>query len=161
MLDCVISQHLATIDSRPPCVVSCTNDQRLLSFNPTGDPFYPRLSRCSNLAPSSHGEASGSECCNAVTCENVQILLLDQQLRFRSFGCSFNPVQFNMKLLTLFSGLLCASSALAFKKPVKPTLPRAVVEKRVPNQPFSHPEIQKRASRFLTEKTKCMLSQGT
>jgi carboxypeptidase D len=56
-----------------------------------------------------------------------------------------------MKLSNLFNGLLCASSALAFKKP---TLPRHIVERSLPNQEFSHPEIQKRASQFLTEKTK-------
>jgi carboxypeptidase D len=66
-----------------------------------------------------------------------------------------------MKLLNLFSGLLCASSALAFKKPAKPMLPRATIEKRVANQPFSHPEIQKRASRFLTDKTKPFAVNGT
>ncbi|KAJ4992892.1 serine carboxypeptidase [Stagonosporopsis vannaccii] len=66
-----------------------------------------------------------------------------------------------MKLVNLFSGLLCASSALAFRKPVKPALPRSVVERSVPNQPFSHPEIQKRASQFLTEKTKPFAVNGT
>lgn len=65
-----------------------------------------------------------------------------------------------MKLLNLFSGLLCASSALAFKRPEKPTLPRSVVERSVGNQ-FSHPEIQKRASRFLTDKTKAFAVNGT
>lgn len=62
-----------------------------------------------------------------------------------------------MKLFNLFSGLLCASSAVAFKKP---TLPRTVVERSVGNQ-FSHPEIQKRASRFLTDKTKAFAVNGT
>ncbi|KAJ4367869.1 hypothetical protein N0V86_009708 [Didymella sp. IMI 355093] len=62
-----------------------------------------------------------------------------------------------MKLLNLFSGLLCASSAAAFKKP---TLPRSVVERSVGNQ-FSHPEIQKRASRFLTDKTKPFAVNGS
>ncbi|GKT43464.1 putative serine carboxypeptidase [Colletotrichum spaethianum] len=66
-----------------------------------------------------------------------------------------------MRLLTLLSGLLCASSALAFKKPTKPTLPRSVIERRVANQPFSHPEIQKRASRFLTDKTEAFAVNGS
>ncbi|CAJ2505982.1 Uu.00g001120.m01.CDS01 [Anthostomella pinea] len=70
-----------------------------------------------------------------------------------------------MKLsLTLFSSLLCASTALAanslhkrnaFDK-VKPK-----VEKRVAGEPFKHPELQKRASRFLTEKTKEFSVNGT
>ncbi|KAF3011009.1 hypothetical protein E8E13_010830 [Curvularia kusanoi] len=63
-----------------------------------------------------------------------------------------------MKLSNLVSGLLCASSALAFKRP---TLPRSIVERSVPNQGFSHPEIQKRASRFLTEKTKAFAVNGS
>ncbi|KZL69632.1 serine carboxypeptidase [Colletotrichum incanum] len=66
-----------------------------------------------------------------------------------------------MRLLTLFTGLLCASSALAFKKPSKPSFPRSVVERRVANQPFSHPEIQKRASRFLTHKTEAFAVNGS
>ncbi|KZM20207.1 Carboxypeptidase D [Ascochyta rabiei] len=66
-----------------------------------------------------------------------------------------------MKLLNLVSGLLCASSALAFKRPTKHSLPRSVVEKRVANQPFSHPEIQKRASRFLTNKTEAFAVNGS
>lgn len=80
-----------------------------------------------------------------------------QQAAHRSTDCSFRVSVSKMKLLNLFSGLLCASSALAtgFKKPAKPTLPRSIVERRVANQPFSHPEIQKRASRFLTAKTEC------
>lgn len=65
-----------------------------------------------------------------------------------------------MKLLHLFSGLLCASSALALKRPGNPTLHRPVVERSVGND-FSHPEIQKRASRFLTEKTKEFAVNGT
>ena len=64
---------------------------------------------------------------------------------------SFTAIVPEMKLSNLFSGLLCASSALAFKRP---TLPRHIVERSLPNQEFSHPEIQKRASQFLTEKTK-------
>jgi carboxypeptidase D len=63
-----------------------------------------------------------------------------------------------MKLSNLFSGLLCASSALAFKRP---TLPRHIVERSLPNQEFSHPEIQKRASQFLTEKTKAFAVNGS
>jgi carboxypeptidase D len=65
-----------------------------------------------------------------------------------------------MKLLNLFSGLLCISSAFAFKRPEKPTLPRAVIERSIDNQ-FSHPEIQKRASRFLTAKTEAFSVNGT
>ncbi|KAF2677492.1 serine carboxypeptidase-like protein [Lentithecium fluviatile CBS 122367] len=66
--------------------------------------------------------------------------------------------------LTLFSSLLCASTALAasslhkrnvFNK-VKPT-----IEKRMASQPFQHPELQKRADHFLTEKTKAFSVNGT
>lgn len=96
----------------------------------------------------------GPSVSNAVTIENVQILLQRQWTVLRSLVRSFSAILVNMKLLNLVSGLLCASSALAFKRPERPTLPRSVVERSVPNQPFSNPEIQKRASRFLTEKTK-------
>ncbi|TDZ53811.1 putative serine carboxypeptidase [Colletotrichum trifolii] len=66
-----------------------------------------------------------------------------------------------MKFFNLLSGLLCASSALAFKKPKKPTLPRSIIEKRAPHQSFSHPEIRKRASRFLTDKTEAFAVNGS
>lgn len=77
-----------------------------------------------------------------------------------------------MKVLTFFGSLLCASTALAANSPhkrnvfdkVKPiNKAKSILEKHVPNasilerrsanEPFKHPELQKRASRFLTNKT--------
>ncbi|KAK1972508.1 serine carboxypeptidase [Colletotrichum sublineola] len=66
-----------------------------------------------------------------------------------------------MKFLSLFYGLLCASSVGAFKRAAKhrPILPRSPpvkrspVERSVADQPSSHPEPPKRASRFVTDKT--------
>ncbi|CAI6341062.1 unnamed protein product [Periconia digitata] len=66
--------------------------------------------------------------------------------------------------LSLSTSLLYASTALA----IHPFHPRSVhnrvqpkVEKRVAGQNFQHPELQKRASRFLTEKTKEFSVNGT
>ncbi|KAK1993430.1 serine carboxypeptidase [Colletotrichum falcatum] len=62
-----------------------------------------------------------------------------------------------MKLLNLICGLLCASSAEAFKRTTKSraTLPRSVVKRSVADQPLlSRPEPPpKRVSRFATDKT--------
>jgi carboxypeptidase D len=64
-----------------------------------------------------------------------------------------------MKLSLLLSALLGASATLAFKKPLRPhTLPRSVVERHVAREPFANAEIQKRATRFLTDKTQRMFS---
>ena len=57
-----------------------------------------------------------------------------------------------MKLLTCFSALCCASTAFAASRNVF-NKPKPLLEKRTAGQPFKHPEIQKRASRFLTDKT--------
>jgi hypothetical protein len=57
-----------------------------------------------------------------------------------------------MKLLTYLSALCCASTALAASRNVF-NKPKPRIEKRTAGQPFKHPEIQKRASRFLTDKT--------
>lgn len=65
-------------------------------------------------------------------------------------------VNFKMKLLTVFGSLLCASTALAGNSPHKRNVfnkVKPVLEKRVANKPFEHPEIQKRAFSFLTNKT--------
>ncbi|KAF2004042.1 alpha/beta-hydrolase [Amniculicola lignicola CBS 123094] len=72
-----------------------------------------------------------------------------------------------MKFSAVLGAVLCVSTALAETSPhgfrafnrrgaVIPT-----VEKRVANQPFKHPELQKRASRFLTEKTTPFVVNGT
>jgi carboxypeptidase D len=70
-----------------------------------------------------------------------------------------------MKLLSLFSTLLCASTALAESTPHKLGVFRHVkplVEKRVANKPFTHPEIQKRANSFFaTDKSKPFSVNGT
>ncbi|KAF2646446.1 serine carboxypeptidase-like protein [Massarina eburnea CBS 473.64] len=70
-----------------------------------------------------------------------------------------------MKLsLTLFSSFLCASVALAANSPHKRNVFDRVkpkMEKRAAGQPFKHPELQKRASRFLTENTKEFSVNGT
>ncbi|KAF1971057.1 alpha/beta-hydrolase [Bimuria novae-zelandiae CBS 107.79] len=58
--------------------------------------------------------------------------------------------------LSILSSLLYASAALAGSSPYKRNVfhkHKPTVEKRVANQPFRHPELQKRASSFLTEKT--------
>jgi len=70
-----------------------------------------------------------------------------------------------MKLLSLFSTLLCASSTLAASSPHKLGVfkhAKPVLEKRVADKPFTHPEIQKRASSFFaTDKTKPFSVNGT
>jgi len=61
--------------------------------------------------------------------------------------------------LSLFSSLLCASTALAASSPHKRNVfnkARPAIEKRVAGQPFQHAELQKRAHRFMTDKTKRM-----
>jgi carboxypeptidase D len=61
--------------------------------------------------------------------------------------------------LSLFSTLLCASTALAASSPHKRNVfnkARPSIEKRMAGQPFQHPELQKRADRFMTDKTKGM-----
>jgi carboxypeptidase D len=60
-------------------------------------------------------------------------------------------------LLSVFSTLLFASTALAASSPHKRNVfnkARPSIEKRVAGQPFQHPELQKRADRFMTDKTK-------
>ncbi|KAF2134769.1 serine carboxypeptidase, partial [Dothidotthia symphoricarpi CBS 119687] len=85
-----------------------------------------------------------------------------------------------MKLTTLFGTLLCASTTLAGNSPhkrnvfdkVKPmNKANSILDKRVPNQPilerrsanepFKNAELQKRASRFLTDKTEAFAVNGT
>jgi carboxypeptidase D len=61
--------------------------------------------------------------------------------------------------LSFFNSLLCASSVLAASSPHKRNVfhkHKPTVEKRVATQPFQHPELQKRASSFLNDKTKRM-----
>jgi carboxypeptidase D len=62
-----------------------------------------------------------------------------------------------MKLLSVFSSLLCASTALAGSSPHKLNAfnkARPMMERRVAGEPFKNAEIQKRASSFFaTEKT--------
>jgi hypothetical protein len=80
------------------------------------------------------------------------------------FGCtlsgySFRRLQSIMKLSALVSGLVCASAALAASSPFKLNAfnkAKPVLERRMTNEPFKHPEIQKRASRFMNSK-----SEGT
>ncbi|KAK1984903.1 serine carboxypeptidase [Colletotrichum cereale] len=68
-----------------------------------------------------------------------------------------------MKLSNLVCGLLCASSAGAFKRStrLRPIHPKPVIERAVGDQPFSHPELQKRASRFVTDRTDPFAVNGT
>lgn len=63
-----------------------------------------------------------------------------------------------MKFTTVFGSLLCAATALAGNSPGKRNVydkVKAVMEKRVANEPFKNPEIQKRAVSysFATNKT--------
>ncbi|KAH8725499.1 Alpha/Beta hydrolase protein [Phaeosphaeriaceae sp. PMI808] len=70
-----------------------------------------------------------------------------------------------MKLLSLFNALLCASTALAGNSPHKLNVfnkARPVLERRIANEPFKNPEIQKRATSFFaTEKTAPFSVNGT
>ncbi|KAL5120845.1 hypothetical protein ACEQ8H_001326 [Pleosporales sp. CAS-2024a] len=69
-----------------------------------------------------------------------------------------------MKLFSITSTLLCASTAFAASSPHNFGVfrHRPVVEQRVANKPFSHPEIQKRASSFFaTKKTEPFSVNGT
>ncbi|KAK1565874.1 serine carboxypeptidase [Colletotrichum navitas] len=68
-----------------------------------------------------------------------------------------------MKLLNLVCGLLCVSSAGAFKRTTRPRpiLPRSVVKRSVADQPLPHPEPPKPASRFLRDKTNPFAVNGT
>ncbi|PSN72191.1 alpha/beta-hydrolase [Corynespora cassiicola Philippines] len=77
-----------------------------------------------------------------------------------------------MKLSLTLCSTLCASVALAASSPHKLNVFNKgalgkrhanvpVVEKRMANQPFKHPELQKRATRFLTDKTKEFEVNGT
>jgi carboxypeptidase D len=64
-----------------------------------------------------------------------------------------------VQFLSLFGSLLCASTALAASSLHKRNVfhkVRPSIEKRVAGQPFQHPELQKRADRFMTDKTKGM-----
>ncbi|KAF9736664.1 serine carboxypeptidase [Paraphaeosphaeria minitans] len=66
--------------------------------------------------------------------------------------------------LSLFSSLLCASSVLAASLPHKRNVfhkQKPTIERRVANQPFQHPELQKRASSFLNHKTKQFAVNGS
>jgi carboxypeptidase D len=56
-----------------------------------------------------------------------------------------------MKLSAIVSGFACASAALAASSPFK--LNAFNKAKPVGNEPFKHPELQKRASRFLNSKS--------
>lgn len=59
--------------------------------------------------------------------------------------------------LSIVSLLFCASATWAGSSPLKHNVfhkRKPTIEKRVANQPFQHPVIEKRASTFLTEKTK-------
>jgi carboxypeptidase D len=72
-----------------------------------------------------------------------------------------------MKLLSVFGTLLCASTALAGNSPFKRNVfnkAKPIVEKRVANEPFKNPELQKRAystSYFATNKTEPFSVNGT
>ena len=66
---------------------------------------------------------------------------------------------YNMKLISIFASLLCASTAVVEAAPRKPATiwkrPKPLIERRVAGRDFSNPEIQKRAqSYFATAKTK-------
>jgi carboxypeptidase D len=70
-----------------------------------------------------------------------------------------------MKLLSIFGALLCASTAIAGNSPLKRNVfnkAKPVLERRVANEPFKHPEIQRRAnSMFATNKTEAFSVNGT
>jgi carboxypeptidase D len=70
-----------------------------------------------------------------------------------------------MKLLSLFGTVLCASTTLAGNSPLKLNAfnkAKPVLERRVANEPFKHPEIQKRATSFFaTNKTEPFSVNGT
>ena len=65
--------------------------------------------------------------------------------------------------LAWFGAALCASTVLAGNSPHKRNVfdrvnrMKARIEKKAPSEPFRHPELQKRATQFLTDKTKGML----
>ncbi|KAF2263289.1 serine carboxypeptidase-like protein [Lojkania enalia] len=63
--------------------------------------------------------------------------------------------------LSIFSAFLYASSVLAGYPRHVFHKARPQVEKRIPNQPFQNPELQKRASTFLTDKTKEFAVNGS
>lgn len=71
-----------------------------------------------------------------------------------------------MKLFSLFGTLLCASTSLAASSPHKLGVFRhakqPIVERVVANKPFTHPEIQRRATSFFaTNKTEPFAVNGT
>ncbi|KAJ4290625.1 hypothetical protein N0V90_010843 [Kalmusia sp. IMI 367209] len=70
-----------------------------------------------------------------------------------------------MKLsLSLLSSLLCASAAWAASSPHKRNVfhkHKPTIEKRAAGQAFQHPELQKRASSFLTNKTQPFAVNGS
>ncbi|KAH5737487.1 carboxypeptidase [Parastagonospora nodorum] len=70
-----------------------------------------------------------------------------------------------MKLLSVISALLCASTSLAASSPHKLGVFRhkkPILEKYEANKPFSHPEIRKRATSFFaTNKTEPFAVNGT
>jgi carboxypeptidase D len=80
-------------------------------------------------------------------------------------GFCDQSIIFKMKLLSLFGTLLYASTALAASSPHKLGVFRhakPVMEKRVADRPFTHPEIQKRATSFFaTNKTEPFSVNGT
>jgi carboxypeptidase D len=68
-----------------------------------------------------------------------------------------------MRLSILFSALF-ASTALAGSSPHKRNVfnkAKPMVERKAANQHFQHPELQKRATRFLTDKTAPFEVNGT
>jgi hypothetical protein len=86
----------------------------------------------------------------------IQIPLLRQVFDGTSSGYSFRRLQSIMKLSAIVSGFACASAALAASSPFKLNAfnkAKPVIEKRMGNEPFKHPELQKRASRFLNSKS--------
>ncbi|KAF9690673.1 hypothetical protein EKO04_011557 [Ascochyta lentis] len=72
-----------------------------------------------------------------------------------------------MKFISLFSSLLCASTALAKnilirREPVHGPRGAPIVEKHVAGEAFKNPELQERAqSHFLNEKSKAFAVDGT
>ena len=69
-----------------------------------------------------------------------------------------------MKFTAIVTALCCASTAIAASSPHKRNVfnkRKPTIEKRVAHEPFRNPELQKRASSFLTNKTEPFAVNGT
>lgn len=94
---------------------------------------------------------------------DVDIQIPAATLRFQSIlafarSLIFLSVPFKMKFSALpISIFLWAFTALAADPLHRPSAlnnVKNILERRLPNRPFQHPELRKRATRFLNDKTK-------